>query len=104
MDLPPLVVERLIRGALALQRASNTIARDAGGVLRTLFDELVAELVKIDPTGPSAERYRRMRVEKVLERDEELSGGAFRDRNKRIRQDLAYLCRAQGEDRKSTRL
>src|SRR5690606_7520750 len=98
MDLPPLVVERLIRGALALQRASNTIARDAEGVLRTLFDELVAELVKIDPTGPSAERYRRMRVEKVLERVEELTSQAFRDWHKQVRQDLAYLGRAQGEE------
>lgn len=98
MDLPPFAVERLIRGALALQRASNTIARDAGGVLRTLFDELVAELVKIDPTGPSAERYRRMRVEKVLERVEEMTGEAFRDWNKQVRQDLAYLGRAQGEE------
>src|SRR5690606_25242718 len=98
MDLPPFAVERLIRGALALQRASNTIARDAEVVLRTLFDELVAELVKIDPTGPSAERYRRMRVEKVLERVEELTSQAFRDWHKQVRQNLAHLGRQQGEE------
>src|SRR5690606_21935382 len=98
MNLPPSAVERLIRNALALQRAHNAIARDASGIIRALFDEVVGELVKIDPTGPSAERYRRMRVEKLLERVEDLTGGAFRAWHRQVRGDLAHRGRRQGEE------
>lgn len=98
MRLPDDAIDRLIRNALALQRAHNAIARDASGIIRALFDEVVGELVKIDPTGPSAERYRRMRVEKLLERVEDLTGGAFRAWHRQVRGDLAHLGRRQGEE------
>ena len=98
MDLPPDAIERWLRNSLGLQIATNTIARSAERILRELFDEIAAALARIDPTEPEAEVYRRMRVQKLLERIERLVREAFREWQKEVRQELAYVGRQQGEE------
>lgn len=98
MDLPPDAIERWLRNSLGLQIATNTIARSAERILRELFDEIAAELARIDPTEPGAEVYRRMRVQKLLERIERMVREAFREWQKEVRQELAYVGRQQGEE------
>lgn len=95
--LPDPAVQQILQNAVNLQRVHNAIARDTSGVLRQLFDELAAEIARADPTGVRALRYRRDRVEKLLERVEKLTGEAFADWHRDVRRDLARLGRQQGE-------
>lgn len=83
--------------ALTLQRLSNSVVRDSTGLLRALFDDIVAELARIDPTGPAAVRYRRDRVARLLERVADLIPPAYADWRKQVRAQLAVIGKAQGE-------
>lgn len=89
-------IEAVIRQTFTLQRLNNAIARDSSGILRSLFDDIAAEIARIDPTGPAALRYRRMRVAKLIARVEEMTGEAFTEWNRAVRGDLARLGRAHG--------
>lgn len=89
-------IEAVIRQTFTLQRLNNAIARDSSGILRSLFDDIAAEIARIDPTGPAALRYRRMRVAKLIARVEEMAGEAFTEWNRAVRGDLARLGRAHG--------
>lgn len=89
-------IEAILRQAFQLQRLNNAIARDSTGILRALFDSIVADIARLDPTAPSALRYRRDRVAKLLDRIEALTGEAFIDWTKNVRGDLARLGRAHG--------
>lgn len=89
-------IEAVLRQALNLQRLHNAIVRDSTGVLQDLFDEIVAQVARIDPTAPGSLRYRRDRVAKLVARVEDLAGEAFGDWHKGVRSDLARLGRVHG--------
>lgn len=97
MTPPKDPIGRIIQNALNLQRVSNALTQDSTDILRALFDELAADIARIDPTAPSAVRYRRDRVERLLERAAKLIADAMGDVHKGARQDLARLGRQQGE-------
>lgn len=59
-------VGRLVRNLFDLQRIANGVSVDLEARQQALFEQIVADLRRIDPTGPSAARYRRMRVDKFL--------------------------------------
>ena len=89
-------IEAVIRQTVQLQRLNNAIARDSSGILRSMFDDIVAALARIDPTGPAALRYQRARVARLIARVEEVTGEAFTEWNKAVRSDLARLGRVTG--------
>lgn len=89
-------IEAVIRQTVQLQRLNNAIARDSSGILRSMFDDIVAELARIDPTGPAALRYQRARVARLIARVEDVTGEAFTEWNRVVRGDLARLGRVTG--------
>jgi SPP1 gp7 family putative phage head morphogenesis protein len=90
-------IEAVIRQTFTLQRLNNAIARDSSGILESLFDDIAAEIARIDPTGPAAIRYQRARIAKLVTRVERLSGDAYAEWNTAVRSDLARLGRAHGQ-------
>ena len=89
--------EILLRNAITLARVSNAISQDATGILAALFDDVVGDLAKIDPTAVGATTYKRARVAKLLERVEKATGESFTAYHKQLRGDLARLGRLQGQ-------
>ena len=90
-------VEAVIRQTFALQRVNNAIARDSDGILRGLFDDISAEIARVDPTGPAAIRYQRARVAKLVARVDGMAGEAYAEWGQSVRGDLSRLGRAHGQ-------
>lgn len=88
--------EALIRAAFRVAQAQNAIAAERKQRLVQLFDDIAAEIARIDPTGVSRDRYQRLRIQKLLDRVEELTGEAFSEWHKGVRADMARLGRAEG--------
>lgn len=65
--MPEDPVARLVQNLLNLERIANTISRDAQQRYQELFEDIVADLREIDPTGPPQATYRRLRTEKFIE-------------------------------------
>jgi len=84
-------IGEIIRNLILLQRLGNGVSSDVSGLIDELFDDIVAQLARIDPTAPGAERYRRARVEKVLGIIEEQTTEAFDEVFKQVRQNVAAI-------------
>lgn len=84
----------VLRNAEVLARVHNAIARDSRGILRALFDDIVAELARLDPTAVQP-RYRRERVEQLLRRVADLNGVAYDDWYRTVRGGLYRAGKAQ---------
>ena len=87
--------EALIRQALNLQRAVNAISVDRNGTLRAMFDEIVAQIQRIDPTAVTASVYRRARIAKLLDTIEDLAGDAYADWYRGVRSDMSRIGRVE---------
>lgn len=59
-------IERLLRNVIALERIANTISAESAARYQQLFEAIVADLIRIDPTGPGQGTYRRLRTDKFL--------------------------------------
>jgi len=88
---------RAVENLLMLQRVGNTLTKQARDDLRKLFDDIVADLVRYDPTGVSAERWRRLRTSKVLDAVRERNREAFEAIRKELRMGLGEVGAAQAE-------
>lgn len=84
-----------IRNLILLQRLSNGIAGDVSARLSALFDEIIGELVKRDPTSVLP-RYRRSRIERIMREVETLVGDAYQEVLRSVRQSLAQVGAQQG--------
>ena len=87
----------VVRNLFLLQRVGNGMARTVGQFLLELFDDIAAQLARIDPTAPSADRHRRQRVEKHLGAVEGSAEEVFAAMRKKIRQDLAEFGKIQAD-------
>lgn len=87
----------VVRNLFLLQRLGNGLGRDARELLRGLFDDIAAEMARIDPTGVGPDTYRRRRLQKLMAEVEALTGETFDAFHKRIRQDLAEIGKQQGQ-------
>lgn len=85
------VVGNLLANLVRIQRLGNGLSRDAERLIQDLFDELAAQIARIDPTGPQADRHRRQRLEKLLGRVGEISADRFKQLRKQVRNDLARV-------------
>jgi SPP1 gp7 family putative phage head morphogenesis protein len=59
-------IGQLLRSLFDVQRIGTTVNAEAQVVLDELFDELVLDLQRRDPTAPGAERWRRYRTDQFL--------------------------------------
>jgi SPP1 gp7 family putative phage head morphogenesis protein len=87
----------ITRNLFTLQRLGNTIAADGFGLLERIRDEIIQDLRKIDPTGPSIERWRRYRTEQFVEAARERMSDGSAEWLKLTRQELAQSGRAQAK-------
>ena len=86
-----------IRNLFALQRLGNGLSRDSGNLIRALFNDIVSQLARIDPTAPRAAAQQRARIQKLLGEVGEMSRERFDDLHRLIRDGLAHIGTAQGE-------
>lgn len=70
--MPSDPVARVVRNLIRLERLSNTIAAGSAELYGALFEQIVQDLQRIDPTAPSRARFRRLRTEKFIKRAAEL--------------------------------
>lgn len=96
MSLDP--VGLLVRQLFVLQRVANAIAAEGDVRVQRLFERLVRDLIAIDPTEPGADRYRRQRVERFMERVERHTREEFADWVKTVRATLATLGEYQARE------
>lgn len=78
----------LLESLFNLERIANAAVDDSDSLLRAAFDEFVGEMAKLDPTGVQP-RYRKDRVDRLIQRAREILGGAFDDWQRAQRQLLA---------------
>lgn len=64
----------VIRNLIDLQRLGNATTAEINGIIETLFDEIAAEIARIDPTAPSRDRFKRERLERLLGEVDSLVG------------------------------
>lgn len=88
-------IEIVVRNLFLLQQASNSINDEVEEQLYELFMEIAAELVKADPAGPSLQRYRLQRVQKLIDAIQEHTGATFEEIARMVRLRLAELGRQQ---------
>ena len=87
--------EALVRAAFRLQGVSNAIGVEHEAILRTMFDDIVAQLARIDPTAVGAMSYRRGRVAKLMDEVERVAGERWTEWHRATRNDMARLGRAE---------
>lgn len=87
----------VVRNLFQLQRLSNGLGKEASAIVRELIDEIAAEIARIDPTSPPQQTYRQLRVQKLMEAVEDVTGEAFEDVRRRLRDDLARVGKSQGQ-------
>jgi SPP1 gp7 family putative phage head morphogenesis protein len=87
----------IVQNAFMLQRIANSISRDNDALIRSLYNEIAALMVKIDPTAVSAASYRRDRVAKLIEGVQRLVPETMGDVYKGTRAELARLGVQQGQ-------
>lgn len=90
-------VEVVIRNAITLSRLTNGVVRDSDRILGELLDAIVAQLLRLDPTDVTAASYRQGRVDRVIEAVRRMSGEAFEDWERTVRQEVARIGVQQGQ-------
>lgn len=87
----------VIANLITLQRLGNMANVEAKVLLGDLFDDLAAQIAKLDPTAPERERYRRQRIEALLGEVDDLVGERFREVRKTLRARLAGIGAQQAQ-------
>jgi|GEM_PF-3452280 len=87
----------VIRNLLALQRLGTGISREVQPLIAELFDDLAAQIAKLDPTAPARQRYRRERLETLLGEVESMAGQSFKEIRSTLEQRLARVGVQQAE-------
>jgi hypothetical protein len=80
----------LLRQLFLLQRMGNALVDDSDRVLRALFDNVIAELAKLDPTAVQL-RFQRGRVDRFVERATEIIGPAWDEWLRSEREEIARI-------------
>lgn len=89
--------ERVIRNLFLLRRIENTLGDQAESVIRGLFEEITADMHKLDPTAVQR-RYRKDRLEKLLKRIEKRIGPAFDRIQRDLREHLESVALTQSRE------
>lgn len=94
-------IDETVRNLFTLQRLGNGLDRQSREVLRVLWREVVAELIRIDPMGVS-ERYRARRLRKLLRELRPIVQRNLTEWRKIMRQELAEIGVQQARVAKTT--
>lgn len=89
--MPATTAASVLRSLVTIRRLGNAVSAEVRELVEDLFGEIVAELAKIDPTGPKAERWRRERVEKLADVVRHLTAEGFEQIHRAVRDDLATI-------------
>lgn len=84
-------IARLVENLFAVQRFGNAINAEAQRLLTALFDALVSDLRKIDPTAPAADRWRRYRTDRFLDAVAERLAKAMPEWEQQVAQRLVQV-------------
>jgi hypothetical protein len=93
---------RIARNLFTLQRIGNTITAETEPLWQELFDQIVADLMRIDPTAPGPERWKRYRTDKFIAEVTERLSEATSDWSREVRGFLAQTGRQQGKFAEAT--
>lgn len=78
--------EHVVRRLFELERISRTLGDQAEAIIRDLYDDIVAQLARLDPTAVIP-RYQQGRLDKLAEQVQALTGDAY-DRLYKEQRDL----------------
>lgn len=90
-------IGRIIGNLFAVQRIGNSIEASGRTILSSLFDQIEADVVRINPVGPSLQKWRTYRLDQLIDKIDERVATAFPAWQKQIRSELAVAARAQGQ-------
>lgn len=80
-----------VTNLVRIRRLGNGLARDVRDDVRAMVDDFLAELMRVDPTAVKRDRYRRARVDKLLERLREVAGKHYPEMRKRLEAAVARI-------------
>jgi len=86
-DPTRLVVENMF----TLRQLENDLDARSRELLRELFDDVVAQIARIDPTAVQRQTFRQRRLRRLLEQIRELVGEEIEAWQKLVRQELAEI-------------
>lgn len=90
-------LEIVVRNLFLLQALGNSLSAEIRAQIDELFSEIVSQIAKIDPTGPSLQRWRLARRDKLFDEIQKLTGETFDDIHRALRLRLAQLGRGQSD-------
>lgn len=90
-------IGRVIQNLITVRRIGNSVAAEARVYLDALFEQIAADLERIDPTAPRLAKWRRYRMEQFLAAVGERLSAAVPAWESRVRAGLAAAGRMQGE-------
>jgi len=83
--------EIILKNLINLERLANGVVGVSDGMIRDLFDEMVAKLAKIDPTAPKSKAWQQARADKWVKLVRSDSRKAFRQIYQEMRTELAKI-------------
>lgn len=83
-------VELVVRRAIEQQRLGNALARDEIVILRRAFEDIAAQIARLDPTSV-AERYRRARLDKIFKQIDSILQRASSEQYALAKRELAKV-------------
>lgn len=90
-------IGRLTRNFFTVQRIGSSVHGEASAILEQLFDEIIADLERIDPTGPSLRKWRDHRTSVFLAELEARMAELMPQWEKRVRDGVAVAGRMQAK-------
>lgn len=78
----------IVTNIFTIQRLGTGISTEARELLQALFDDIVAQIARIDPTSPTRRTFRVRRLEKLIGEVETLLGKRIPDIRRMIRSRL----------------
>lgn len=91
------IADLFTRHAVDLQRVEAGQRRAIRRVLEELERELVAQIARVDPTGPTRESYRARRLDRLLEQVRDTIRASYRQAGSYLRGELQELADIEGE-------
>jgi SPP1 gp7 family putative phage head morphogenesis protein len=83
--------EAYIRNLFAIQRLGNGINADVEAMLQDLFDDLVGQVAKVNPTAVQSASYRAARVRRLTDWIQENANATYAELTREVRTALAEV-------------
>src|SRR5690606_19233523 len=81
----------VLRNLLDIQRLGNGLGLEMRALIEDLFDEIAAEITRIDPAGAGRERSRSLRLDRLFGEVESLVGQSFQEIRRTLTQRLVEI-------------